>query len=387
MPIIPLGEICEMDRQGLRPDDPLASGLPFVGVEHVESGSGAFNFDNSSRVGSQKSSTFRFDERHVLYSKLRPYLNKVATPDFVGRCSTELIPLLPGEGVDREFMACLLRRSETVEHVMSSVTGSRMPRTDMKELMSLPVPLPPYDEQRRIVGILDRAARIERLRTRAQELLEQFIPALFVRMFGDPVENPMGLDVEPLGKTCVLTQYGTSKKATNEDDGIPVLRMGNVTYRGHLDCTDLKWVSLSESEVEKHELRAGDLLFNRTNSKELVGKTGIWDGRFRAVAASYFIRLRLDQSQVCPTYVWAFMNSIAMKQRLFEAARGAIGQANINAREVKSFPLPVPPVDLQRRYAEMVGMAQSAMAVAKSGTSDALALQSSLMNHLLGSDD
>ena len=382
-PIVPLGELCDLDRQGLHPDDTIASGLPYVGVEHVESGSGAFNFNNGSRTGSQKSTTFRFDKRHVLYAKLRPYLNKVATPGFAGRCSTELVPLLPRDGVDREFIAFLLRRNETVDYVMSSVTGARMPRTDMKALMSLPVPLPPLDEQRRIVGILNRAAKIERLRARAQERLREFVPALFVRMFGNPVENPMGWDVRPLGAFCILTQYGTSKKATNQADGLPVLRMGNVTYRGDLDCTDLKWVTLSESDVEKHLLRTGDILFNRTNSKELVGKTGIWDGRFEAVAASYFIRLRVDETCVCPTYVWAFMNSPATKQRLFEAARGAIGQANINAKELKSLLLPVPPIDLQRWYAELVETARAALKNAESGSSDTSALQRSLMSRLL----
>ena len=382
-PIVPLGELCDLDRQGLHPDDTIASGLPYVGVEHVESGSGAFNFNNGSRTGSQKSTTFRFDKRHVLYAKLRPYLNKVATPGFAGRCSTELVPLLPRDGVDREFIAFLLRRNETVDYVMSSVTGARMPRTDMKALMSLPVPLPPLDEQRRIVGILNRAAKIERLRARAQERLREFVPALFVRMFGDPVENPMGWYVRPLGAFCILTQYGTSKKATNQAGGLPVLRMGNVTYRGDLDCTDLKWVTLSESDVEKHLLRTGDILFNRTNSKELVGKTGIWDGRFEAVAASYFIRLRVDETCVCPTYVWAFMNSPATKQRLFEAARGAIGQANINAKELKSLLLPVPPIDLQRWYAELVETARAALKNAESGSSDTSALQRSLMSRLL----
>ena len=142
----------------------------------------------------------------------------------------------------------------------------------------------------------------------------------------------------------------------------------------------MKWVALSESDdVEKHVLRTGDILFNRTNSKELVEKTGIWDGRFEAVAASYFIRLRVDETCVCPTYVWAFMNSPATKQRLFEAARGAIGQANINAKELKSLLLPVPPLDLQRWYAELVETARSALKIAKSGSSDTSALQRALL--------
>ena len=158
-----------MDRQGIRPGDPLAAELPFVGVENVAGGTGLLNFDTDSRVGDQKSTAFRFDPRHVLYGKLRPYLNKVAVPDFAGRCSTELVPLLPRDGVDRDFLAHLLRRKETVEFVMASVTGARMPRTDMKVLMSMPAPFPPLDKQRRIADILNRAVRIERLHLQAAE--------------------------------------------------------------------------------------------------------------------------------------------------------------------------------------------------------------------------
>ena len=382
-PMVPLAELCRMDRQGLAPDDPAGARLPFVGVEHVESESGAFNLNNGSRIGSQRSTTFRFDNRHVLYAKLRPYLNKVATPGFAGRCSTELVPLLPKDGVDREFIAYLLRRKETVEYVMASVTGARMPRTDMKALMSLPVPLPPLDEQRRIVGILNRTAKIERLRARARARFREFIPALFLKMFGDPVENPMGWEVRTLGEYCTLTQYGTSKKANDRAEGLPVLRMGNITYGGDLDCTDLKWVALSESDIEKYALRSDDILFNRTNSKELVGKTGVWDGRFEAVAASYFIRLRLDETRVCPVYVWGFMNSAAMKRRLFAMARGAIGQANINAKEVKSLSLPVPPPSLQMWYAEVVEAARTALIVAESGARSTSELSASLMSRLL----
>ena len=123
--LVPLAELCQMDRRHVRSGDEGASNLPFVGVEHVVAGNGVIDFDSDSRVGSQKSAAFRFDARHVLYGKLRPYLNKVATPDFAGKCSTELIPLLPREGVDRDYLAHLLRRRETVDFVMAAVTGSR----------------------------------------------------------------------------------------------------------------------------------------------------------------------------------------------------------------------------------------------------------------------
>ena len=85
-----------------------------------------------------------------------------------------------------------------------------------------------------------------------------------------------------------------------------MLRMGNVGTGGELDTRDLKHIEIDGREREKVEVLKGDILFNRTNSKELVGKTGLWDGRFEAVAASYFIRLRVKQDRCNPAYLWAF---------------------------------------------------------------------------------
>lgn len=182
-----LGGLCKMDRRGLQPDDPATQRLSFVGVENVGSGTGALDLDSDSRVGSRKSTTFRFDARHILYAKLRPYLNKVATPDFEGRCSTELIPLLPHEDVDRDYLVHLLRREETVAFAMKSVTGTRMPRTDMKMLMSMPVFLPPLDEQRRFASIVNRSARAVTVASAASKAASALTASLMDRLLdGSP---------------------------------------------------------------------------------------------------------------------------------------------------------------------------------------------------------
>ena len=292
--------------------------------------------------------------------------------------------LICGDQLLPEYLAFWLQeqRSHLIQ-LAGGTTFKELPKSTLKKVC---IPLPPLDEQRRIVNILNRAVRIETLRTRAAERLREFVPALFVKMFGDPVENPMAWPTEPLGDCCRQTQYGTSKKANDRGKGMPVLRMGNVTYDGELDHTDLKHVELSDAEVTKHGFRSGDILFNRTNSRELVGKTAVWDGRFPAVAASYFVRLRLDESRVAPTYIWAAMNSAGMKRRLFTMARGAIGQANINATELRSIQLPVPPLDLQRRYAETVQTARGVARVRESSASTTAALMASLMSELLRND-
>ena len=184
-PLARLGELCETDRQILQPDNPRAAGLPFVGVENVGSGTGVLDFDTRSRVGSQKSAAFRFDKQHILYARLRPYLNKVATPSFEGRCSTELVPLLPRNNVDRHFLAHLLRHKTSVDFATASVTGARMPRTDMKVLMSMPVPLPLLAEQRRFATVARQAQRM----TRAAETATATARALAASLM-DRLLNP-----------------------------------------------------------------------------------------------------------------------------------------------------------------------------------------------------
>jgi type I restriction enzyme S subunit len=221
-------------------------------------------------------------------------------------------------------------------------------------LESLRFPLPPLDDQRRIVGLLDRAAEIRRRADAARAKARAIIPALFLDMFGDPATNPKGWPMVTVGDLLQSAAYGTSQKANDRGEGIPMIRMGNVTTGGQLDTIDLKHIAISGLEREKAELLEGDLLFNRTNSKELVGKTGLWDGRFEAVAASYFIRLRVKCDLSIPSYLWAFFNTRYMKRALFDTARGAIGQANINAKELRAFRVAVPPFDLQEAFAEQV---------------------------------
>ena len=379
-PIVQLSELCVMDRQGLYPDDPVASRLPYVGVENVESGNGTIKFDNGSRVGSQKSTTFRFDEHHVLYAKLRPYLNKVATPTFAGRCSTELVPLLPRDGIDREFIAYLLRRKETVEYVMASVTGSRMPRTNMTALMSLPVPLPPLNEQRRIVGILNRAAKIERLRTEARDRLQQFIPALFIKMFGDPVTNPMRWPVYTLRELSTLgPQYGANARST------PFLK----DQPRYIRITDIqKWglsndpVGVNLDNLEPYRLREGDILFARSGAT--VGKPYIYQNKDGpCVFAGYLIRFRLNENIIYPHVAFAFTQTDAYVRWVADKQRTA-AQPNINGKEYATLNIFVPSLKKQREFVTLVSRAYRTMDKAQAAADTAAALSASLMDRLLG---
>jgi len=135
-----------------------------------------------------------------------------------------------------------------------------------------------------------------------------------------------------------------------ESGDIAVLRMNNITLQGALDFSDLKYLSSSEVNFEQYDLRPGDILFNRTNSKELVGKTGIWEGQEgKYTFASYIIRMRV-QDTVSPEYIWMLLNSPYGKQQVFALGKQAINMANINVQELDSIPIVLPPQEVQERF-------------------------------------
>lgn len=323
-----------------------------LGLEHIESHTGRVTLKLRAPAEAAGNSTFAFDERNVLYSKLRPYLNKVVVPDEAGIATTELMPLRPRPNlVVRKYLAYYLRSAGFLSFASQFVAGAKMPRVILDSFWAHEIPLPPLSEQRRIVEVLDQADRLRRLRAEADAKADRILPALFIKMFGDPATNPMGWPVGDLGDAVLETQYGTSKHANSDGRGVLVVRMNNISSSGRVELTEVKYVELDDSELERHRLKPGDLLFNRTNSIDLVGKTGLWNQSGEpAVVASYLIRVRVDPSKALPEYVWALMNSAFVKTVLANKARRAVGMANINATELRRLPALFPPLQLQQAF-------------------------------------
>lgn len=151
-----LSDLCVEDRHLVEPGSELARQLPYLSLEDIESHTGRIRRLDDLAATQGQSTTFAFDSRHLLYGKLRPYLNKVALPDFAGRCTTELIPFLPRANISRRYLGWLFRRPETVAFAMKGKTGSRMPRANIKELLTLPVAIPDsLEAQERLAAQID----------------------------------------------------------------------------------------------------------------------------------------------------------------------------------------------------------------------------------------
>ena len=207
-------------------------------------------------------------------------------------------------------------------------------------------------KQEKIVSLIEKIKYFILKKKEQLKYLKKLNKSLFTRMFGDIKTNDKNWEIKKLGEV-VQTQYGTSKKATSIVGEFPILRMNNITYFGEMDYKDLKYIELSNSEKEKFLLKKGELLFNRTNSKELVGKTGLFNLDIPMAFAGYLIRIK-PSNLIHSKFLLFFMNSEFMKKLLYNKAKNIVGMANINAKELEDFSIILPPIELQNKFAERV---------------------------------
>ncbi len=350
-----LGDVCDTTSGGT-PSRSVPSyfggGIPWVKSGDLTDGD-VWDVDETiSREGLEGSSAKLLPKGTLLLAMYGATVGKLGILQMYAATNQAICGIRTPESLEPKFLfyQLLARRPALVR--MS--VGGAQPNISQRLIRDLMISLPPLSEQRRIVDLLSRAENIVRMRREAEQKAKEIIPALFLDMFGDPVTNPKGWAVRTISDVVVAVEYGTSTKAGEGTVGVPMIRMGNVDVQGRLKLHDLKYVELEEVDRRKYRLQPGDILFNRTNSKELVGKTGIWRSDRDAVAASYFIRVRVNETVLAPDYLWAFMNTPHMKKTLFGMARGAIGQSNINSQELRSIPLAVPSLALQRTFSARV---------------------------------
>ena len=199
-------------------------------------------------------------------------------------------------------------------------------------------------------------------------------------MFGLPSENRHGYEVGLVGDVVCDVHYGTSKKAS--DDGkYTYLRMNNITFSGELDLTDTKRINVSDKDLAGCAVKRGDVLFNRTNSRDLVGKTCVFNLDEPMVIAGYIIRLRMNGC-VIPEYLSTFLNLDSSKKMLYSMAKGAVGQANINAQEVQAIELVIPPREAQLPFKSIVEQSDKSKFAAQQALKEVTDAQKALMKKI-----
>ncbi|WP_319780046.1 restriction endonuclease subunit S [Maridesulfovibrio sp.] len=324
-----------------------------LNLDQVESGSGLIiskKYVSSSDVGS---STICFDDRHVLYSKLRPNLNKVVVPDQCGIATSELIPMCPDHTrLDRQYLAHFLRSPEFVWWAVNRVSGAKMPRVVMKCFWEKEIPLPPLNEQKRIAAILDKADVIRRKRQQAIEKADEFLRSVFLDMFGDPVLNPKGWEVCQLEEHIDFLTSGSRGWAKYYSNaGEKFIRIQNVK-NGLLNFDDIQHVNAPDTkEAIRTKVEADDLLISITAD---LGRTAVVDDASASDGAYINQHLALVRlkSDVNPDFLSAFIESAGGKTQFKRMNQNGV-KAGLNFAAIKSFNFYSPPIDLQNKYSKI----------------------------------
>ena len=254
--------------------------------------------------------------------------------------------LAPNDSIDKDylfyFMPIALKRIEektpfvTVKHLSA------------KELNKIEIPVLSLEEQRKIAETLSKVDKLIAFREQQLAKLDELIKARFVEMFGTFPANPFRWSIGKIQDVVSDVRYGSSRPAV-EGGKYPYLRMNNITYSGELDLRDTKRIDIPDSELDKCTVRRGDVLFNRTNSKELVGKTCVYNRDELMVLAGFVIRVRVNE-RIRSEVLSAFLNMDFSKRMLIGMCKTAIGQANINAKELQNIDLYIPPIELQDQF-------------------------------------
>jgi type I restriction enzyme S subunit len=315
-----LGDVCDVDKcQGLWRD------LPYVGLEDIEPQTA--RFIGSATPIAVKSATFRFTPEHVLYGRLRPYLNKVMLPDFVGHCSTEIFPFKPRPELRREFLKYWFLTDETVERIDATSTGTRMPRANIGQVVGFELPLPSLDEQQRTVALLDEAfegiataaANAEQNLRDSRAVFESQLGAIFTQ-HGDEWEKRVSLSA----LLSVQPRNGWSPPAVYQTGaGVPVLTLSSVTGFQY-DGSRTKLTSAPTSDDAHYWLRAGELLITRANTPRLVGHVAVYDGRpARAICPDLIMKMTVDPAKALTRFVYYYLRSPEARGYLMSRAQGA----------------------------------------------------------------
>lgn len=351
----------------LRADKVDPAGIPeksFLGLEDIEP-----HTSTILRVGTAsevKSSVACFEAGDVLYSRLRPYLNKVARPDFSGVASAEILALKPSDAAEAEFVRRKIMTREFLDFTAMLDKGDR-PRVSYDEIAAFQVFLPPLPEQRRIVAKIDSLTGKSR---RARDHLDH-IPRLVHKYKQAILSAAFRGDAELARVGDVITdiRYGTAKKCNYDGGAVPVLRIPNV-QGGRIDLGDMKSADFDAKELLKLELRTGDILVIRSNgSLDLVGRSAVVDDRAAGMLfAGYLIRLRLDPTRCLPEYLHWFLQSSVARNTITNAAKSTSGVNNVNAQELQNLELPLPSIAAQK---ERIASIESAFTWIERLTGDA----------------
>ncbi len=230
-----------------------------------------------------------------------------------------------------------------------------VPILNNSQLREIKIEYPSLPIQKQIAEILEKADQAKQKRREADKLTEQFLQSAFIEMFGDPVRNPKGWEVRCLSEYFVIEpQNGIYKHSSEYGSGTRILRIDSF-YDGKIyGIEKLKRVKVSSEEIQKYGLIQNNIVINRVNSREYLGKCGLIPLLEEPmIFESNMMRFSVDD-RIHPVYLTKLLTTDFMKGQILKVAKDAVNQSSINQEDVKNFQVLIPPINLQQQFAKLV---------------------------------
>ena len=319
----------------------------------------------------------------ILFSTVRHYLKNIAVVDEIYNdqiASTGFCVLRSDGIIDSNLLFQFVRSDIFVDRLNGFQRGISYPAVKTSDLLKQPVLLPPVPEQKRIVkklsSMLGKLKEARELIKEARNTFEERRAAILNKAFTGELtkkwrkENPdvelelsmiQEIEKKPfdipsswkwarLQDVCSRFQYGTSAKSSKEGK-VPVVRMGNI-QNGIISWENLVY-TLNDKEIDQYNLNYNDVLFNRTNSPALVGKTAIYKGEMPAIYAGYLIRVK-PQDKLNADFLNFFLNSPYARYKCNRVKTDGVSQSNINSKKLRNFEVPLPPLEEQQEIVRIL---------------------------------
>jgi type I restriction enzyme S subunit len=356
-----LGEVVALRKEPVDPKK--ESELPYVGLEHIESGRiDLTRWGKGTEVSSLKS---RFSKNDILYGKLRPYLDKAVIAPVQGLCSTDILVLKPLDSILPEFIAQILHTQEFISYANSTTTGVNHPRTSWNAIQEFTFPLPPTSGQGEIAYVLStirKAQQVTREVIEAGRELRKTLLTRFLRrnetkeghsLVDEDITEigklPIGWGTAKIGELFDIQQgKAVSPKARTGDSPRLFLRTANVFW-GRIDTTSIDRMDFSDEEAKFYELKPGDLLICEGGD---IGRTAIWNGEVEpCYYQNHIHRLRPRNQNTIPLFYMYWMDAAINLFGLYVGQGNRTTIPNLSKGRLSSFVVPVPPSNEQRRIA------------------------------------
>ena len=290
-----------------------------------------------------------------------------------------------------EFLEYALRCNRAIDYYKAKLRGSTARRRSLPTptLLELDVPLPDIEQQKLALTTIHHAKNALDSRQAQLTKLDELVKARFVEMFGDLVENPKQFPCVLLGSIMtVMPQNGLYKPQSayvQDKFGTPILRIDGF-YNGKVtDFNNLKRLCCTDFEKERYLLVENDIVINRVNSIEYLGKCARISGlQEDTVFESNMMRFHLDDSKVNSTYITTVLCSQYIYRQILTRAKKAVNQASINQGDVQSLNVVVPPLSLQNQFADFVAEVDKSKVEVQKALDQTQLLFDSLMQQYFG---